>query len=71
MFSFLRRKPKTTGDGIGLAAGADHYRAFVGPPEDYDRIAAMAFNLLTSIGLRQQHPRTRHRLRFPEESAAS
>ena len=55
MFSFRRRRPKTTGTGIGLRPGDDHYRAFVGPPEDYDRVAAMAFNLLTSIGLRQYH----------------
>jgi hypothetical protein len=55
MFFFNRRRPKTTGTGIGLKAGDDHYRAFVGPPEDYDRVAAMAFNLLTCIGLRQQH----------------
>ena len=55
MFSFHQRRPKTTGTGIGLNPGDDHYRAFVGPPEDYDRVAAMAFNLLTSIGLRQHH----------------
>lgn len=48
-------QPRTTGVGIGLPAGADHYRAFVGPPEDYDLIAAMVFNLLTSAGLRQHH----------------
>ncbi|MGI8891525.1 MAG: sulfatase-like hydrolase/transferase [Chthoniobacterales bacterium] len=41
--------------GIGLKAGMEHYRAFVGPPGRYDIIAAMTFNLLTSIGLRQHH----------------
>jgi len=58
MFSFhwrSPRSPETTGTGIGRPVGDHHYRAFIGPPEDYDRIAAMAFNLLTSIGLRQHH----------------
>ena len=30
-----------------------HYRAYVGPPKNYDLIAAMTFNLLTTLGLRQ------------------
>jgi SAM-dependent methyltransferase len=41
--------------GVGLKPGDSHYRAFVGPPEDYDLIAAMTFNLLTTLGLRQHH----------------
>jgi SAM-dependent methyltransferase len=41
--------------GVGLKPGDPHYRAYVGPPEDYDLIAAMAFNLLTTLGLRQHH----------------
>jgi cyclopropane fatty-acyl-phospholipid synthase-like methyltransferase len=41
--------------GAGLKPGDPHYRAYVGPPEDYDLIAAMTFNLLTTLGLRQQH----------------
>src|SRR4051795_9208503 len=41
--------------GLGLNAGDAHYRAYVGPPEDYDLIAAMTFNLLTTLGLRQDH----------------
>lgn len=41
--------------GSGLEPGARHYRAFVGPPEDYDLIAAMTFGLLTTLGLRQHH----------------
>ena len=41
--------------GLGLKPGDPQYRAFVGPPEDYDLIAAMAFNLLTTLGLRQHH----------------
>src|SRR6266480_2601057 len=41
--------------GVGLKPGDAHYRAYVGPPEDYDLVAAMAFNLLTTLGLRQYH----------------
>jgi SAM-dependent methyltransferase len=41
--------------GAGLKPGDSHYRAYVGPPEDYDLIAAMTFNLLTTLGLRQHH----------------
>jgi cyclopropane fatty-acyl-phospholipid synthase-like methyltransferase len=41
--------------GFGLKPGDPQYRAYVGPPEDYDLIAAMTFNLLTTLGLRQHH----------------
>lgn len=41
--------------GIGLKPGDSHYRAYVGPPKEYDLITAMTFNLLTSMGLRQHH----------------
>ena len=41
--------------GLGLKPGDPHYRAFVGPPADYDLVAAMTFNLLTTLGLRQHH----------------
>lgn len=41
--------------GLGLRPGDRHYRAYVGPPEDYDLVAAMTFNLLTTLGLRQHH----------------
>lgn len=41
--------------GLGLKPGDPHYRAYIGPPEDYDLIAAMTFNLLTTLGLRQTH----------------
>jgi cyclopropane fatty-acyl-phospholipid synthase-like methyltransferase len=47
--------PRTKGLALDLDSGDDHYRAFVGPPEDYDLVSAMVFNLLTSIGLRQGH----------------
>jgi hypothetical protein len=38
-----------------LAPGDHHYRAFVGPPEKYDIVGAMQFNLLTLLGLRDHH----------------
>jgi hypothetical protein len=41
--------------GDNQAIGSHHYRAFVGPPEKYDLIAANQFNLLTSLGLREHH----------------
>jgi cyclopropane fatty-acyl-phospholipid synthase-like methyltransferase len=41
--------------GVGLEPGASDYRAYVGPPQDYDLVAAMCFNLLTCTGLRQYH----------------
>lgn len=41
--------------GLGLKPGDPHYRAYVGPPEDYDLVAAMTFGLLTTLGLRQHH----------------
>jgi len=54
---FNRSNSKTVSEnlGLGLAPGDEHYRAFVGPPEDYDLIAAMTFNLVTTLGLRQHH----------------
>lgn len=48
-------EPRTRGLALDLKPGDDHYRAYVGPPEDYDLVSAMVFNLLTSIGLRQHH----------------
>lgn len=41
--------------GKGKKPGDHHYRAYVGPPQDYDFIAAMTFNLATTVGLRQHH----------------
>lgn len=41
--------------GLGLAPGADHYRAYVGPPADYDLIAAQTLGLLFAAGLRETH----------------
>ncbi len=53
----MKEKP-ASGDGdlgLDLRPGDHHYRAYVGPPKDFDLIAAMSFNLLTCLGLRQHH----------------
>src|SRR5262245_59031296 len=47
--------PESNSLGVGLKPGDAHYRAYVGPPEEYDLIGAMTFNLLTTLGLRQHH----------------
>jgi hypothetical protein len=51
------RSQKGTNDDLGLELpiGSKHHRAFVGPPEKYDIVAAMQFNLLTTFGLREHH----------------
>ncbi len=41
--------------GAGLQPGAEHYRAFVGPPEDYDLLSALQIGLLFALGLRESH----------------
>ncbi len=41
--------------GQGLPSGSPHYRAFVGPPDKYDLVAAMQFSLLAALGLREWH----------------
>lgn len=41
--------------GKDLPIGTHHYRAFVGTPERYDLVSAMQFNLLTFLGLREEH----------------
>jgi hypothetical protein len=41
--------------GLDIPAGGAHYRAFVGPPERYDIVGAVQFNLLTYLGLRDNH----------------
>jgi len=38
-----------------LATRTGSYRAFVGPPEEYDLSGASQFTLLTLLGLREQH----------------
>lgn len=39
--------------GVELSAGSDHYRAFVGPPFNYDIIGALQLVLLIDLGLRE------------------
>ncbi len=52
----MAMQPVTQSDlGLGLPPGANHRRAYVGPPEIYDMVAALQFNLLTSLGLRDYH----------------
>jgi len=51
----LQNRASTSGLGLELSPGDEHYRAYVGPPADYDHVAAMVFNLLTCLGLRQHH----------------
>lgn len=41
--------------GLSLLPGDAHYRAYVGPPRDYDLVSAMSFGLLAACGLRQHH----------------
>lgn len=38
-----------------LEAGADHYRAYVGPPDRFDFMSATQFALLFQLGLRDHH----------------
>jgi len=52
---FSRVEPKTRGLALDMKPGDAHYRAYVGPPKDYDLVSAMVFNLITCIGLRQHH----------------
>ena len=46
-----------------LHPGDMHYRAYVGPPEQYDLMGATQFNLLCSLGLREWHRVLDFRLR--------
>jgi len=38
-----------------LGSSEPHYRAFVGPPQQYDFMGATQFRLLCSLGLREHH----------------
>ncbi len=55
MFNHFFMKNQGSDLGLNLKPGDNHYRAYVGPPADYDLVSAMVFNLLTCIGLRQDH----------------
>jgi len=50
---FALRKPDRS--GTTDSTGPSLYRSYVGPPENYDVAAAMQFNLLTFLGLRDDH----------------
>ena len=41
--------------GKGLPVGAPHHRAYVGMAEHYDLVAQTQFNLLTCLGMREDH----------------
>jgi len=41
--------------GLTLQPGDPHYRAYVGPPADYDLIAGIQFSLLFAVGMRETH----------------
>lgn len=41
--------------GLHLESGDRHYRSWVGPPEDYDLIAALQVSLLFAAGLGETH----------------
>lgn len=41
--------------GLGLKSGDSHYRAYVGPPKDYDLISALTVGVLFAAGLRETH----------------
>lgn len=45
----------TVAEAGKLPPGADHYRAYVGPPDRYDYIGASQFALLFQAGLRDRH----------------
>ncbi len=55
LLSRLGVKAEKAAPAPDLPAGASHYRAYVGPPERYDLVAAIQFNLMTSLGLREGH----------------
>lgn len=52
---FTKKDAEKSKLGLNLKAGDNHYRAYIGPPKDYDIISAMVFNLVTNLGLRQNH----------------
>ncbi len=41
--------------GKGLRPGSPHYRAYVGPPDDYDLLSSIQAGLLFASGLRETH----------------
>ncbi len=49
------KQPLSDDFGLGEAIGSHHYRAWVGPPEYYDRIGALQFTTLIKLGMREYH----------------
>lgn len=47
--------PRATTDPIATPPAHETFRAWIGPPERYDQIAAAQFALLTQLGLRETH----------------
>jgi SAM-dependent methyltransferase len=47
--------PEQEAYGLGLRPGSPHYRAYVGPPVQYDVIAGLQFGILFQAGLRETH----------------
>lgn len=54
-FSLRKGGKQGAGASTDESTDASLYRTFVGPPENYDVAAAMQFNLLTFLGLRDGH----------------
>lgn len=50
-----REDPERERTAAGFKPGERHYRAYIGPPERYDLVAGIQFNLLTLLGLRESH----------------
>ena len=44
---------QTRDQALSLKPGSDHYRAFVGPPGNFDFMSATQFSLLFALGLRE------------------
>jgi hypothetical protein len=40
---------------LALPGGSRHFRAYVGPPRQFDFMGATQFRLLTTLGLREHH----------------
>jgi cyclopropane fatty-acyl-phospholipid synthase-like methyltransferase len=52
---FTRKRNLSPDRAAKLEPGAEHYRAYVGPPGEYDVMGATQFRLLTALGLRETH----------------
>jgi len=49
------RRSLSRDESLSLPPGAGHYRAFVGPPTEYDLIGGAQFSLAFAAGLRETH----------------